>query len=102
MTPATIITIPEMAHALRLSTDSEAVDSTIVEILARMMVAGLDAIEAYAPAAGTATKAEALIRLVRLWYDSNPANDRMPGNAFVQSGARAMLSTWRISEGVRV
>ena len=102
MTPTPIVTIEEMAQALRLSTDSVAADSTIVPILARMMTAGLDQIETFAPEAPTTSKAESLISLVGFWFDSNPAGNRMPANAFALSGARAMLSNWRISKGVRV
>ena len=102
MTPTTIITIPEMAQALRLTTDSEAVDSTIVEILARMMVVGLDQIGEYAPNAPATTKAEALIRVVGYFYDTNPAGNLIAENAFVLSGARALLSRWHIPEGGRV
>ena len=92
-----IITIPEMGQALRLSTDSEALDSTIVEILARMMVTGLDAIEVFAPTAPATTKAESLIRFCKHLFD-NPEDS----NPFVQSGARALLSSWHIPEGVTV
>ena len=99
---STIITIPEMAQAMRLSTDSEELDSNLVAILSRSMSAGLAIISAYAPTAPPQVTAEALIRLVSYLFDSPPAGNRIPANAFILSGSRTLLSTWRIPEGIRV
>ena len=96
--PATIITIPEMAQALRITADMEVVPSTIVEILARMMVVGLDEIQVYAPEAPTSTKAESLVRFVGFLYDSTATalNNAPQVDAFRMSGAMAMLAPYRV------
>ena len=99
--PTPIITIPEMAHALRITADMEVVPSTIVEILAGLMVVGLDLFQVYAPEAPTSTKAEALVRFVGFLYDSpNTALNNAPQvNAFRMSGAMAILSSYHFSRG---
>ena len=104
MTPTTIITIPAMAQALRITTDMEVVPSVIAEILARMMVAGLDQMQVYAPTAPATTKAEALTRFVGFFYDtqSTALNNAPQVNAFRMSGAMAMLSPYHVSLGATV
>lgn len=91
-----IITITELAQALRLGTDLGPVDSTLVGILERQMEAGINEITQYADAPA-ANASEALIRLVGFYFDR--PNDADP---FTNSGARAMLSRWHIPEGTKI
>ena len=94
---APLITIPEMAVALRIEASiNEVLDSVIVGILARQMVAGIAEITSYADAP-EANASEALIRLVGYYYD-RPSDP----NPFTNSGARAMLSSWHIPQGTQV
>ena len=95
---APLITIPEMAVALRLEASiNEVLDSTIVGILAREMVAGIEQITSYAPDAPEPVASEALVRLVGFYFDrpSEPT-------PFVSSGAKAMLAYWHIPLGTKV
>ena len=91
-----IITITELAQALRLGTASGPVDSNLVGILERQMEAGINEITRYADAPA-ANASEALIRLVGFYFDR--PNDSDP---FTNSGARAMLSSWHIPTGTKI
>ena len=95
---APLVTIPEMAHALRITADMEAVESTIVTILARTMVAGIDLLARYAPDAPEPISSEALIRFCAYLYDA-PTWSRTPQNAFANSGCQALLSFWHVPQG---
>ena len=99
-----IITIPEMAHSLRLTADMEVVPSIIADILAGLMVVGLDQIQLFSPTAPTSTKAEALTRFVGFLYDErNTALNNAPQvDAFSMSGAKALLAPWHVSRGAVV
>ena len=99
-----IITIPEMAHSLRLTADMEVVPSIIADILAGLMVVGLDQIQLFSPTAPTSTKAEALTLFVGFIFDSTPTalNNAPAQNPFRMSGAMAMLAPWHTSRGAVV
>ena len=90
------ITAKDLATALRLITsDDDVLDAVQTAQLERLAGVGSALVESYAPAAPDEIKNEASIRVAAFLYDVAPGGVSAPQNAFVSSGAQALLSFWR-------
>ena len=89
------ITFTDLAIALRLSVDGTDVEAAQQGILNRLIGVGEAHIALLAPNAPEAIRDEAIIRLATYLYDVPSAGRRDAyANAFVNSGAGALLSRW--------
>ena len=89
------LTVNQLAVETRVSTDSAV---SPVEpwntILQRQLSVGTEIVQTYAEDAPDDVLNEAVIRMVGYWLES-PGFTRTPQNAFIHSGARALLAAWR-------
>ena len=94
----TLLTIHQMLPAIRLATSiTETPDTTVADIVLRMMDTAEAEIEGYAPDAPQHTKEQSQIQYVFWLYDSNPAGSKQPHvNGFLQSGAQALLASYHV------
>ena len=89
------ITVPQLAAAIRLTTDpSAALEEPDLGILTRHRSVAESIIEKYASRAPTSVKDEAAVELVGHLYEM-PVGRRNHQNAFRQSGAMSLLAFWR-------
>ena len=90
------ITASDLAVALRIITSAdESLDTAIESQLTRLAGVAQALCESYAPAAPESIKNEAAIRVASYLYDVSPGAVNAPQNAFVHSGAMALLSFCR-------
>ena len=90
------ITVQDLATALRLITaDDDALDDVQTAQLERLAGVAAALVESYAPEAPQAIQDEASIRVAGYLFDIAPDDRNIPQNAFVSSGAMALLSFWR-------
>ena len=89
------ITYTDLAIALRLSVDGTDVEAAQQAILTRLIGVGEAHVSLLAPEAPEAVKDKAIIRLAGSLFDVPRAGRRDAyANAFVNSGAGALLSRW--------
>ena len=89
------ITIGELSAAVRITTDpTTGPQEPYLTELARHLAVAEAQIDLYAEDAPEAVKNEAAVRFVGYLVDAPPTS-RSPQNAFILSGARALLSSWR-------
>ncbi len=92
---ALAITIPELAVAIRLTSDPTAdVLEPELGILTRQHGVAEAMIEQYAPDAPDVAKSEAAVLLVGYIWEM-PVGQRNHSNAFRSCGAMALLARWR-------
>ena len=96
------ITTADLAIALRLSVDGLDLDAAQTGVLERLAGVATALVESYAPEAPQAIKDESAIRVASYLYDSPPHVSNQPQNAFVSSGAMALLSFWREQRAHRI
>ena len=90
------VTAADIALALRITTSIEdALDAAISEQLGRLAGVAAALVESYAPNAPAEIKDESAIRVAAYLFDVSPGSVSAPQNAFVHSGAQALLSFWR-------
>ena len=90
------ITVQDLATALRLITsDDDALDDVQTAQLDRLAGVASALVTAYAPEAPQAIQDESAIRVAAYLFDVAPDAANAPQNAFVHSGAQALLSFWR-------
>ena len=88
------LTVAQLAAAVRITTDpTVAPAEPDLSILHRQLRVAESRIDQYAPNADDDTKNEAAIVMIGYLYDMPPVQ-RSPVNAFINSGARALLSTY--------
>ena len=89
------VTLSDLAVAMRLSADGADLPQAQQNILTRLMGVADAHIELLAASAPESVKDEAAIRMAAYLYEA-PAAGRRDGyaNAFVNSGAAALLSYW--------
>ena len=90
------IEVKDLATALRLITsDDDVLDDVVTAQLERLAGVASALVESYAPAAPDSIKDESAIRCAAYLFDVSPGAVNAPQNAFVSSGAMALLSFWR-------
>ena len=91
----TIITIYELAAALRVSVSPDSLAEPELTIIARLGAVAESLVELHAPNAPEVVKAEAMIRIAGYLYDSPSAGAMQRyANAWANSGAAALLNPW--------
>ncbi len=97
------ITVQDLATALRLITsDDDALDDVQTAQLERLAGVAAALVESYAPEAPQAIQDESAIRCAGYLYDIAPDDRNIPQNAFVHSGAQALLSFWRVQRATPI
>ena len=90
------VTVRDLAIELRLSIDGT-VDAAQEAVLDRVRGTATRLIERYASDAPDPVKDEAAVRCASFLYDVPPGSSATtPQNAFVSSGAQALLAPWRV------
>ena len=93
----------DIALALRIITSADDdLDDAITAQLERLAGVAQALCESYAPDAPEAILNEASIRIAAYLYDVTPGASNSPQNAFVSSGAQALLSFWREQRAVAI
>lgn len=102
---AVTLSLSALALALRVIVRTGAsIDDGRREILTGLMAASTLEVEGYAPSAPSETQNEAVKRMAGYLFDQAPAGRRSMDapNAFILSGARALLSRYYVPRSGRV
>ena len=98
---AVTLTVNDLSLALRITTHLETPALPYSDILDRQLAAASAIVESYAPAAPDENLNEAVIMLVGHLLQQ-PPHSRAPENAFILSGARALLGPWSVPKSTTV
>ena len=100
---AVTLTATQLAYNMRLIADT---DETLAEpqlsVVNRVLATATAQVERYAPLAPEAVQNEAAVRLAGFLYDVPPSQAGQFSNPLRQSGAMAVLSSWRTQRAVAV
>ena len=101
---AVTLTVEELAQATRITAAGEAIPADFLTILTRQLASATAAVQQYAPAAPDDVANEAVVLFVGYALESPLTSraGRAPSNAFINSGARALLAPWHIPVTARV
>ena len=89
------ITLNDLAVALRVSVSpSQPPPAPYKSILEALLKTATEAVTVYATEAPEATANQAVVQMAGYLFDQ-PAVTRKPSEAFIFSGARALLASWR-------
>ena len=89
------VTVEDLAVALRLSADGTGLPTTQTNILTRLLGVADAHVDLLAPDAPDPVQDEAVVRMAAYLYDQPPVGRRDSySNAYVNSGAGALLARW--------
>ena len=99
---AVTLTLEELAQAITAA--GEAIPEDYLTILTRQLATATSAVQQYAPAAPDDVANEAVVLIVGYALESplTTRAPRAPSNAFINSGARALLAPFHIPVSARV
>ena len=95
------LSVEDLAVAIKLTMDGEDLLPSDERELTRMLANAEAEILLYAPGAPEGAREEAAIRLIAYRHPIFLGKGAVMANAFLNSGAAAVLKPWRASRGVR-
>ena len=100
---AVTLSVTQLALAVRVTTEAVAPDEPYNSLLTRKLAVAKQVVERYAEGAPTDVQNEAVILIIGYDIDAPPSRPwTVPGNTFILSGARALLSGWHTPTGAKV
>ena len=90
------VTVEDLAVALRLSTDGTDLDAAQSALLTRLLGVGTAHVTLLASGAPEDVQDEAVVRLAAYLYDQPLGRRDAFANAWVNSGAGALVSRWQV------
>ena len=100
---AVTLTVQQLAYGLRLIADTtDTVEEPMLAVLTRTLGAATELVQDYASAAPESVQNEATLRLAGYLYDTPPSIAGASQHPLRDSGALALLSTYRVRRAVKL